>query len=779
MKRRGFLKLSAGLLSSSMLGGCSGLFASYRGDLTSTAPLDNTNLSKQVWLGKHFWGNRLQDWQRIGNELLCTREEKDFEARTVSLLTRQLNSSLQSGRIKATVRNLTPNEKGFCGFLLGIGKGDLTAKGAALAQRAGGENGGIIAAFDSLGKLSFRQFDDESKALDFTIINRTPFNIQQYKSGDKITLDCHLDPIDANHFDIRLVASNTNTAQELGFAVLHKVPADQLQGGISLLSSSEPFVAGARWGFSDIETGGGKITLNNANTLGPVMGCMYSVNQQVLKLSCQLMPINIKEFSRVELQYKFENQSDWQHAGTAKIEDGFVARFRLSNWDYLKQAQYRIVNPQKPDDTLYSGTIAKDPQSSKEFTIALYSCIIPTSKSLDNTHYTRLISSERDLGRYTKDNILFPHTELVENANYHNPDMYVFCGDQYYETYPTRYGRHTKDAKLDTLYKWYLWYWAFADSMKDKPTLVLVDDHDVLQGNLWGDGGDHSDMLKEEDGGYKWDKDLVRMIYRMQNGHNPDPYDPTPIKYDIPVSYAAFEYGGISFAMVEDRKFKTPPDYKANKLATTGELLGKRQEAFLKDWQTMHPGKPKICITASMWGSPQTDENGKALIDYDANGYPADGRTRAVKLVSDANALVIAGDQHLGLLAYQGINTFDDGSLFFAGPASAAFWQRWFEPHAPLPNQRNNDKNTGDFTDTFGNKMRVLAAANPKVTHKLFAKQNTTWGKFLADRNLKSEGYGIIKINHAKKYYQLECWEWNTDPSTEKQFTGWPYIKEF
>lgn len=175
----------------------------------------------------------------------------------------------------------------------------------------------------------------------------------------------------------------------------------------------------------------------------------------------------------------------------------------------------------------------------------------------------------------------------------------------------------------------------------------------------------------------------------------------------------------------------------------------------------------------------QFDDESKALIDYDANGYPADGRTRAVKLVSDANALVIAGDQHLGLLAYQGINTFDDGSLFFAGPASAAFWQRWFEPLTPLFNQRNNDKNTGDFTDAFGNKMRVLAAANPKVSHKLFVKQNTTWGKFLADRNLKSESYGIIKINHAKKYYQLECWEWNTNPSTGKQFDGWPYIKGF
>ncbi|BED89343.1 hypothetical protein PspMM1_18110 [Pseudoalteromonas sp. MM1] len=70
-----------------------------------------------------------------------------------------------------------------------------------------------------------------------------------------------------------------------------------------------------------------------------------------------------------------------------------------------------------------------------------------------------------------------------------------------------------------------------------------------MQGNLWGDGG------------FKWDKDLIRMVYRIQHGHNPDPYDPKPIKYGIPVAYATYEYGGISFAIVEDRKFKSPPGY--------------------------------------------------------------------------------------------------------------------------------------------------------------------------------------------------------------------------
>jgi len=214
------------------------------------------------------------------------------------------------------------------------------------------------------------------------------------------------------------------------------------------------------------------------------------------------------------------------------------------------------------------------------------------------------------------------------------------------------------------------------------------------------------------------------MVYRIQHGHNPDAYDPTPIEHGISVTYGSFIYGGVNFAMVEDRKFKSPPDSTMNLLKTSGELLGKRQEQFLADWRDTAPGLPKICLTASIWGSPQNKGVNNPLLDYDSNGYPADGRNRAVKLVADAKALVLAGDQHLGLVAHQGIDQFDDGALFFAGPAAAAFWQRWFESDGSLPNSLPNNPNTGDFVDTFGNKMHVMAVANPKIAYADFAAGN-------------------------------------------------------
>ncbi|MGJ8692494.1 MAG: alkaline phosphatase D family protein [Thalassotalea sp.] len=780
MKRRRFIQLSTASLATAMLPSMAAKLAARRENLTSVLPIEMlANNTSRHWLGKSFWGNRLQDWRLHKGKIECLRAEKDFEMRTVSLLTRSLNSQHLPARLSATIQSLTPNKKGFCGFLFGVGKGELDYRGAALAQRAGGENGGFMAVIDDSGELSFRDFSDAKKSLAFEKIDRSGTASISLLANKAIHLDCHIDPINNGNFDVRLIAIDSETGQELGFIVRTNVPAAELQGGVMLLSSPDKQGDGARYSFDDIKSGGGKLDINSAHELGPVMGCLHSLNQNVLKLSAQFMPIALTDNAKARLEYKKTTEKSWQYGQTSKIETGFVALFRISDWDPKNTYDYRIVFPEQKHETLFYGQIVKDPGNSKELKIALYSCIIPTAKSLDQPVYKPLIPQERTLKRYTTENILFPHNQLVNNCDSHQPDLYVFCGDQYYETYPTRYGSHTPEAKLDTLYRWYLWYWAFRDSVRNKPCIILADDHDVLQGNLWGHGGKDSGTAKEQDGGYKWDKDLVKMVYRIEHGHNPDAYDPTPIEHGIPVTYGKFVYGGISFAVIEDRKFKTPPKHGVDPKHTRGELLGKRQEDFLAAWADMDKGLPKICITASIWGSPQTKANFKPALDYDANGYPPDGRTRAVQLVKNANALILAGDQHLGMVSKQGINDFDDGPLFFAGPAAAAFWQRWFEGNNQLPNQLNNDPNTGNFTDTFGNKMRVLAVSNPKLSHQEFNESNTSWGKFIADNQLKSEGYGLIRVNHQNQHYILESWPWDADPSKDQQFKGWPYVHAF
>ena len=786
MKRRNFIKLGSLAVTSALFPSVAALAAAKRKALTQTSVIEvipeNTT---RYWLGKSFWGNRLQDWRVNNGRIECIREGKGFEVRTFSILNRFLNTTHQPARISATVGNITPNKAGFCGFLIGAGAGELNYKGSALTQRASGVNGGFMAVIDANGELSFKDFSSTESTLNYERIKRSHILPNGTIKHKKITLDCHIDPVSNGKFDVRLVATDATTKKELGFIVRTNVPAKEVQGGILMLSSTPTNKSGARWWFKDIATGGSKIDINPEHELGPVMGCLHSVNKNTLKLSAQFMPVSESDISHARLDYQLSNTTQWIKGPVATIEDGYIALFRHDNWDSAQDYNYRVVNADNDKIALYQGQIVKDPKKGKELKIALYSCITATSKSLDADVYKPIIKEERTLGRYTKDNILFPHTELVKNCDAHQPDLYVFCGDQFYEGVPTQLWRNKPDSKLDLLYRWYLWYWSFAESVRSRPAILLADDHDVLQGNLWGVGGKDPTKLKgdkrrEEDGGYTQTKDLVQMVYRIEHGHNPDAYDSTPIEHGIPVTYGAFVYGGVSFALIEDRKFKSRPNTNVAPKHTQGELLGTRQEEFLSTWANMDKGLPKICITASIWGSPQTKGNLTPLLDYDSNGYPPDGRTRAVQLIKDANAMVICGDQHLAMVTKQGLNTYEDGPLFFAGPAGAAFWQRWFEGDNKLKNQYNNDPNTGNFIDTFGNKMRVLAVANPKVSYSRYRSQiANNWSCFLSDGKLKSEGYGIVKVNHQKEQFLLECWPWDADPSTEKQFTGWPYHHPF
>ena len=77
-------------------------------------------------------------------------------------------------------------------------------------------------------------------------------------------------------------------------------------------------------------------------------------------------------------------------------------------------------------------------------------------------------------------------------------------------------------------------------------------------------GGKFVEMeLETEDaqdaGGYKMPPEWVNMVQRTQTSHLPDPFDATAVEQGIGVYYCNMNYAGISFAIIEDRKFKSAP----------------------------------------------------------------------------------------------------------------------------------------------------------------------------------------------------------------------------
>ena len=210
------------------------------------------------------------------------------------------------------------------------------------------------------------------------------------------------------------------------------------------------------------------------------------------------------------------------------------------------------------------------------------------------------------------------------------------------------------------------------------------------------------------------------MVQRTQTSHLPDPFDPTPVEQDITVYYTELLYGGVSFAIVEDRKWKSAPKptMPAAKIVNGwaqnpqynpardgdvpgAQLLGPRQMEFLKKWAADWSGAwmkamisqtlfanlatlPPPANTDSVTGklpilkSGEYAEGEMKVADHDSNAWPQTPRNEALREVRRALAIHICGDQHLGSTVQYGVDQWNDAAWAVCTPAvSNLFPRRW------------------------------------------------------------------------------------------------------
>jgi len=768
-------------------------------DYGSDAPdelLIPQSAGRRNWLGANFWGNRLQDWELVDGRIECVSTAKGPDLRTVSLITRELAGegggqliTTEDGGfrpkderiLKATVGRVSPKGKGFAGFLFGAGAGRIDYRAAALVQLSSGENGGIMAVVDTEGRTSFREHTDEDNHAKYAEISSQTFKGPTTYVGQPIELTLEIAQMAGSGvYYVTLIAGDP--AAPISTSSLAVTTWSKLIGGLMLVSASTSGPDGARFWFSDVSSPqyGSFIQSHPERAVGPILGTLFSLNGPVMKLTAQLMPLGESDPQEVELAIRENDQTDWRPIGSKKVGPGYCATFRVVDWDDSKDWQYRVTYADngfaKGQKAHYDGVIRKDPRHSRrQMSIGLYSCTTATARGLDTGGSKRQFPEAFAMGRYSPQSMYFPYGDLISSAKHHNPDMLVFAGDQFYETNPTE---KVKDEAptLDYLYKYFLWLWSFREITRDRPTLVLVDDHDVYHGNLWGNNGRPAPDGNQDLGGFVRKAEWVNMVQATQCGHNPDAWDPTPVQQGIGVYYSAFKFGGVDFCLLEDRKFKTAPIQGSSLNMHVAELLGKRQEKFVKEWgEQVKNAEARICLTATLLACAQTSPEGEAVVDFDSNGYPPLARIHAVRLLRDANVLILSGDQHLASVIRLGDDTYTDGPIQFCGPAGSTSWTRWFEPKEKLANA-GEQPYTGDFQDGYGNKMRVLAVANPSITFAEYRKHIKGRSQGIGDRNLKAEGYGVVKVDLDTKEYTLECWRWDVDPGGPgaKQYAGWP-----
>lgn len=472
---------------------------------------------------------------------------------------------------------------------------------------------------------------------------------------------------------------------------------------------------------------------------------LYTVDQARLKLTAQLFPLMPEEsrIARLELQ----KAGRWEEvARTDVVYPGWSAHFRVEDWDDTSDTPYRVRHGEK---AIFDGLIRKNPRAQPVIVVANMSC---------NSHRA---PSQR--------------AEIVNHLLQQNPDILFFAGDQTY--------RHTEHTA-----GWIEFGLQFRDVIRDRPTITIPDDHDVGHPNLWGENGKRSTLQGNADGGYFYPPAYVNMVQRQQTWHLPDPVDPAPVEQGITVYFTRFRWGGLDLAILEDRKFKSgpagkipqqgprpdhinDPSYNPASIDLPGlELLGDRQLRFLKDWgEDWTDAEMKAVLSQTAFcGAVHLHgrEQDRLLADLDCNGWPQSERNRALEEIRRASAIHLCGDQHLAVVVKHGIEKHGDGPYGFTSPALVnTIYGRWWHPldekrgpnavpNSPLPW-------TGDYLDGLGNRITMLAYANPPD---------------ITDEKKRADGFGLVRFDKRGQTITLECWpRFGAVRSGEDvQFPGWP-----
>jgi hypothetical protein len=473
----------------------------------------------------------------------------------------------------------------------------------------------------------------------------------------------------------------------------------------------------------------------------------YTHQNGVLKMSAQLFPLKPGEDRTARLELK-QGSDEWKEVAKAEVlYPGWDAHFRVEGWDGSQNVPYRVRHGEK---AMFEGLIRRDPVEKEVIVVANLSC-----------------NSSRTIG---------PRTEIIDNLRSHDPDVLFFGGDQTY--------RHTEHTA-----GWIEFGLQFRDIIRDRPTVCIPDDHDVGHGNLWGESGKVSTIEGDADGGFRYPVAYVNQVQRQQSWHLPDSPDPAPVNRDIRVYFTRMTVGGIDFAILEDRKFKSgpagkipqmgprpdhinDPSYDPKSIDLPGlELLGERQERFLRQWGQDYSGGAEMkcvlsatafCGAVHMHGG----RNSRLLADLDCNGWPQSGRKRALLEMRRAWAPHLCGDQHLAVVVKHGIEQFGDGPFGFTSPAIVnTIYGRWWHPlnEQPGPNPIANSPLpwTGDFKDGLGNPISMHAYANPED---------------IQDEKKRADGYGLIRFDKKNRKITFECWPRfsKVADGDKAQFPGWP-----
>ncbi len=775
-------------------------------------PVDS--MEDRRWIGAAWQPSRLQDWRIEDGRLV--NDDARLPVRTAHALTLRLDPKTPASPISlvTTVRAVGDGriEPGaFAGVLLGAGGPEVDPRLTALVQQVPAPDGGLLAVVDGSGGPRLLDFSTpRTGGFSWTLPRKTSLESLEPLAGSKVELATApaggrtfevrvtIIPRPEDRYDLRLEIGAGDMI--FGVASATDLPREAIDGGLALVSHRGPRKMGIGWSFDGLRVSSrdlGAWLDETDHSWGPVLATAYTIDRtddamHDLRLTAMFPPLEASSLGDVALELRTRD-GVWRPVATGRLEDlSNTVRFHVPSVDEHLGRDYRVVGTCDGVPFERIGMLHEAPED-RPFRVAVMSCV----KNI--TAHTA----------WNRQGVWYPHEDLVERVAAQDPDLYFFAGDQIYEGDVT--GVDFKRIELDYHTKYQRWLRSFGELFRDRPVVIIPDDHDVYHGNIWGAGGikakARDGFTQQDAGGYKLDADMVNAVHRTQVGNLPESMVPGPIGQGIEPYATRLRYGPVDCAIVADRMWKDSasvklpagevrngwfrnPDFdpKDGDVADA-EFLGPTQEAFLAEWATERDPRStrKLVLSQTPWVNVATlppgkddgvvpglkifprggyAENDVPAADTDSGGWPQSARRRAVRSISEAGAIHLAGDQHLGSLLQYGVDSFRDGAYAFTPPAVANTWpRRWMPIEAGANRWEGAPRYAGDYEDGFGNLMTVYSVTNPE-------------DRGIEPRRLHdlSPGYGIVEIDPVTGDATLGCWpRWGdpTDPTT--QYEGFPF----
>ncbi|KKM97873.1 hypothetical protein LCGC14_1163670 [marine sediment metagenome] len=750
LKRRRFLR-NIGLVVPMLVSPFNTILANYK--LGKHASKKDSDVSfkhhfgkayDRIWIGKSFWSVPMEDWGIKNDRLEFSGTMRKARLHLLTHVLKGEGNFILKGESGLLTQN---GDNGSVGFTVGIK--DETDPESIKAACYYGQ--GVSVGISTQGTMFIAEKEVQlPPAFDYQ-----KFELQLEVSSERTKNEFRLSALDQN-------------GQKTGMTYRY---TGELEGLIAVENNVYQKGGNTFW-WNSIALEGSKVKHMPENSFGPVLWAMYTISRHTLKLTAQLPPVGPKDSQEVELQFLKEGK--WKKEAISGIDPvSFTAIFNFPEWDSSSDIPYRLVYSVDGKSHNYDGTVRREP-SDRPLRFGGLTC----------QHWQG-----------------YPYRPLVENLEKSNPDVLYFSGDQLYEGnggYPIK--RQPEDsAILNYLGKWYMFGWAFGNIMRDRPTICTPDDHDVYQGNLWGEGGkpislEQWERAADAKGGFVQTPKMVNVVNRTQCGHLPDIVNSATLPSGMTTWYSHLVYGRISFAIVSDRAFKSGPEMVRNgegridhitERPEPGELesdelifLGERQLDFLRDWATDWNGADmKVLLSQTLFANVGTHHGPEKQFlfgDMDSGGWPKSQRDEVLKIMRQACAFHINGDQHLPFMVQYSVDNPRDGGWTFCTPAISTGYPRWGQPdlvNKPFFDRPDHNlPNTGCYKDIFGNDNYIYAVGNPVDD---FEGEKNRYVKC----QKKSSGFGMVTFDQTERTIKMEAFRFLADidrDSEENCFPGWP-----